>query len=140
MYIAKNSGTKSIMQDAQKSIDMQIFQDLQIMIGSQKNSPVIVSLIDSYLQDLPRFQSMVVDGIRKQDASSLEIGSHSLKSSSASLGAINLASICRVLENKVVNKVIACATEDLLVLQDQFDRECDRVKSELEKQKQMILS
>ena len=134
--------TKNTMEDAQeqKSIDMQIFQDLQTMIGSQKNSPVIVSLIDSYLQDLPEFRSMVANGIRNQDASSLQIGSHSLKSSSASLGATNLANICRDLEKKVVNNAIAYLSEDLLVLEARFNQECDRVKLALEEQKQIILS
>ncbi len=134
--------TKNIMEDAQEqqSIDMQIFQDLQIMIGSQKNSPIIVSLIDFYLQDLPKFQAMVVNGIRNQDASSLQIGSHSLKSSSASLGATNLADICRDLEKKVVNNAIACPSKELLVLEARFSQECDRIKLALEEQKQIILS
>jgi HPt (histidine-containing phosphotransfer) domain-containing protein len=63
------------------------------------------------------------------------MGSHSLKSSSASLGAINLSTICKSLENTIVDGAIACAPEYLLSLENSFNQECDRVKLALEEKR-----
>jgi signal transduction histidine kinase/DNA-binding NarL/FixJ family response regulator len=131
---------KSINQtdDEQVTIDMKTFHDLCVTIGAQNNPSIILRLIDTYLKVLPEFQSTVNNAISNQDAEALKMGSHSLKSSSASLGAINLASICKSLENVIVDGTIACAPEYLLSLESSFNQECDRVKLALEEKKNML--
>ena len=67
------------------------------------------------------------------------MASHSLKSSSGYLGALNLANICKNIEKKIVDGQIACDLKDLLLLESQLIHECDRVKLALEKKKQATL-
>ncbi len=126
--------------DEQNVIDMQIFSDVFVMLGANNDSTPFLRLIDLYLQSLSELKSMVINGIDNQDADSLAMGCHALKSPSASLGAVTLSQICKTLENKVVNGAIACLSEDLLALGDEFCQECDRVKVALEKQRQLLVS
>jgi two-component system sensor histidine kinase/response regulator len=54
--------------------------------------------IGSYLESAPRLIDALVRGARERDASSVMHAAHTLKSSSAFLGARNLAEVCRELE------------------------------------------
>lgn len=126
--------------EEQNVIDMQILGEVFVIIGAEDDLSIFFGLIDSYLESLSNLKLKVVSAIDKQDANSLAMGCHALKSSSASLGAVTLSQICKTLEKKVVNGEIACLAEDLLVLGDEFRQECDRVKSALEEQRQLLLS
>jgi HPt (histidine-containing phosphotransfer) domain-containing protein len=114
----------------QPAINMQVFHDLEKVIGSDKSSPVIVPLIDTYLRSLLEFQAVILNGIKNQDISVVTMAVHSLKTSSSSLGALILADICGRLEKKIMDGAIA---------RGELIRECDRVKLALEKQKQELI-
>ena len=126
--------------EEQNVIDMQILGEVFVIIGAEDDLNIFFGLIDSYLESLSNLKLKVVSAIDNQDANSLALGCHALKSSSASLGAVTLSQICKTLEKKVVNGAIACLAEDLLALGDEFRQECDRVKSALEEQRQLLLS
>lgn len=134
---AKNKAIHQI-DDEQVTIDMNAFHDLCVAIGAQNNPSRILHLIDTYLKVLSELQSTMTSAISNQDVDALRMGSHSLKSSSASLGAINLANICKSLENAIVDGTIACEPEYLLSLENSFNEECDRVKLVLEEKKNML--
>jgi CheY-like chemotaxis protein len=55
-------------------------------------------VITTYLKDAPRLLQTMVDSLQRRDAAGLRLAAHSLKSSSASLGAIHLAAGCKVIE------------------------------------------
>ncbi|MCY7332412.1 MAG: response regulator [Pseudanabaena sp. CAN_BIN31] len=131
---AKNKAINQI-DDEQVTIDMKAFRDLCVAIGAQNNPLIILRLIGTYLKVLPELQSMVINAVRNQDVDDLQMGSHSLKASSASLGAMNLSNICQSLENVIVDGAIACAPEYLLSLENSFNQECDRVKLALEEKR-----
>jgi len=135
----QNIESESVMEVESDAINMQVFHDLEKMSGAHKKTSMIVRLIDNYVKSLSEFQSMITNGIKNQDAYALKMASHSLKSSSGSLGALNLANICTNIEKKIVDGKIACDLNDLLLLESQFIHECDRVKLALEKKKQAIL-
>jgi CheY-like chemotaxis protein/HPt (histidine-containing phosphotransfer) domain-containing protein len=126
--------------EEQNVIDMQILGEVFVIIGAEDDLNIFFGLIDSYLESLSNLKLKVVSAIDNQDANSLALGCHALKSSSASLGAVTLSQICKTLEKKVVNGAIACLAEDLLALGDEFRQECDRVKLALEKQRQLLVS
>ena len=131
---------KGEIENDRRAIDMQVFQGLQSMFGKQNTPTVIIRLIDTYLQGLDECQATLINGIRNQDVYSLKMASHSLKSTSAALGAINLSTFCESIEAKIINNEITCSGEELLALENEFVQECDRVKSAFERQKQIILS
>ena len=135
----QNIESESVMEVESDAINMQVFHDLEKMSGAHKKTSMIMRLIDNYVKSLSEFQSMITNGIKNQDAYALKMASHSLKSSSGSLGALNLANICTNIEKKIVDGKIACDLNDLLLLESQFIHECDRVKLALEKKKQATL-
>ncbi|NUN65625.1 response regulator [Pseudanabaena biceps] len=113
-------------------IDMIVFEGLVSMIGCKDDSEIVISLINSYLEELTKFKTKVVNGINEYDLTAINLASHSLKASSASLGANKLADICRSLEHKSTAKAIAEEGGDWKTLQNQFEQECDRVRKKLQ--------
>ncbi|MFN7952301.1 MAG: response regulator [bacterium] len=59
---------------------------------------VLGSVIDTYLESAPQLVAALVDAAVREDANALARAAHTLKSSSAFLGAARLASLCRELE------------------------------------------
>ncbi len=123
----------------QEALDMSVFEELESMIGSQKNALIVLRLVDTYLQSLPKFQSLVVNSIQNNDISAVRMGLHSLKASSASLGAILLANLCKEMEKKAIDYPVADSLDELRFLQGKFVYECDRVKAALEAKRQLIV-
>ena len=71
----------------------------QIRALQRPNAPNVVhKIINSYLKDAPQLLEAARQAIAKNDASMLYRTAHSLKSTSATLGALNLASLCKELE------------------------------------------
>lgn len=115
-----------------EAIDMNVFEGLVAVVGCEDDAEIIISLINSYLEELSKFKTKIVSGINEYDLPALKLVSHSLKASSASLGANNLANICKNLEHKSTAKLIAEDRGDWEILRDQFERECDRVREKLQ--------
>ena len=71
----------------------------QIRTLQRPNAPNVVhKIINSYLQDVPQLLEAARQAITQNDASTLYRTAHSLKSTSASLGALTLAGLCKELE------------------------------------------
>lgn len=77
-------------------IDMAVLQDLKEMAGG--DSELLVEVIDCYLKDSPKLLDEMSQAIRQQQAKLLQRAAHSMKSSSASVGAKNLSQLCQELE------------------------------------------
>lgn len=137
---AATINANNLIDQAREIIDMKTFHELEVVIGTKDNPSNILNLIDTYLQALSEFKSTVTNAIRTKDIGSLQRATHSLKGSSASLGAVGLSEICKSLENTIVGGVLTCEPEDLLALANDFNEECDRVKLALEQQKTIISS
>ncbi|MBD2188392.1 response regulator [Pseudanabaena mucicola] len=119
--------------------DVNVFDHLAKMIGSSDKSPTVTYLIDSYLEELPKFRDIVLNGFTNQDADALKVGSHSLKASSASIGAMKLSNMCKLLEKQAMQGEVNFASVEFSRLGDEFQQECDRVKVALEDQKRRLL-
>ncbi|MDX2254056.1 MAG: ATP-binding protein [Pseudanabaenaceae cyanobacterium bins.39] len=113
-------------------IDRQIIDNLAKMIGAKTNRDTLIRVIDSYLIDMPRLRSQIISGLDDRNLDDLRLGSHSLKSSSESLGAIYLGTLCRALEKYTGETLASMSEEDLQKLRDDFVEECDRVVDALE--------
>jgi CheY-like chemotaxis protein/HPt (histidine-containing phosphotransfer) domain-containing protein len=71
----------------------------QIRALQRPNAPNVVhKIINSYLKDAPQLLEVARKAIAQNDASTLYRTAHSLKSTSATLGALNLAALCKELE------------------------------------------
>ena len=66
-------------------------------IGTDRKQ-YLTMLMEIYTKDAPKLLKKISDAIAQSDAPSLDIAAHTLKSSSASLGATGLAKLCQQLE------------------------------------------
>jgi len=67
-------------------------------IQAEGEPDLVVELIDLYLEDAPRKLAIMLEAAAGADAESLRRAAHSLKGSSASLGAFGMAALCAELE------------------------------------------
>lgn len=73
------------------------FQALVEMVGPDAPE-VLVDLLDTYLEESSGLVSAIQDGVHSGDLASALRPAHSLKSSSASIGAMRLSRLCADLE------------------------------------------
>ncbi|MCL6750280.1 PAS domain S-box protein [Nostoc sp. CCCryo 231-06] len=109
-------------------INAKILQSLQNMLRGDRLA--FVELIECYLTEAPRLVQDISTAITTQDAQTLWNTAHQLKSSSASVGAIALAQLCKVLEAQGRSSKL----ENSLELLSQLDQEYEQVKTTLEQE------
>ena len=80
------------------SIDTQVLESLLDMLEGDQE--VLVKIINCYLVESPKIVAAIQIAVTNEDADTLDKKAHSLKSSSASLGAMNLNQLCLELESK----------------------------------------
>jgi histidine phosphotransfer protein HptB len=79
-------------------IDNQVLESLMDMLGDDQE--VLAEIINCYLVESPKMVNDIQTSATTQDADILSKTAHSFKSSSASVGAINLSELCIQLESK----------------------------------------
>jgi len=79
-------------------LDPAILNDL-VMMGGDSAAELMVDLIDSYVELAPQLLTDIQTGIEQENYELFARAAHSLKSSSASLGANYLAELCQGLEH-----------------------------------------
>ncbi|MBR8829779.1 MAG: Sensor histidine kinase RcsC [Chroococcopsis gigantea SAG 12.99] len=79
-------------------LDVKILDSIRQMAGS-KAKVIIPKIINDYFQSSPHLLQQIKSAIDNRDPDSLRKSAHSLGSSSASLGAMEFAKQCKVLEN-----------------------------------------
>ncbi|MFN0243083.1 MAG: ATP-binding protein [Planctomycetota bacterium] len=78
-------------------IDMKVIQALK-ELGGADDPRLIYELIDIFLDDAPVQMQRIEQGLATQDIKSVERAAHTLKSSSANIGALALSSVCKQIE------------------------------------------
>ena len=90
-------------------LNLQTFQSLQKMVGGKQAA--LTALINCYLTESPKLIQAIADAVSSEDANALREAAHSLKSSSASLGAARLAHLGKALETYGRNGDLATEEE-----------------------------
>ncbi len=109
------------------SIDPKVLQSFRDMIG-EKADEIVDEMIDCYLEDAPKLVSAIAQAVAQGNATQLRYGAHTLKSSSATLGAITLSLLCKDLEAMSRSG----HTEGGLDKVPQLEAEYERVKAALQ--------
>jgi CheY-like chemotaxis protein len=78
-------------------IDFQILHSLR-ELDDEEDPDFLGELIEIYLSDAPQHLETMKKAISRGDADSLKLASHTLKSSSANLGAVCFSEVCKELE------------------------------------------
>jgi len=118
---------KSPMQSESNGvIDMEVVAALRDLCEEGEPS-LLDELIEIFLDDTPRRLEDLVQAFEEGNAHALEAAAHSLKSSSANLGALVFSGLMRELETAGRNADLAQATQHV----DQVKHEYSRVETEL---------
>ena len=79
------------------ALDTKILQSFRQMVGEDAEA-FLAEMIDCYLEDTPKLLQEINQAIREANAPNLRRAAHTLKSSSITLGAKNLANLCKEIE------------------------------------------
>jgi signal transduction histidine kinase/CheY-like chemotaxis protein/HPt (histidine-containing phosphotransfer) domain-containing protein len=108
-------------QDLTVAIDLETLDRLQQMLGDD-DPRLLVELIDSYLQEAPEQLAMTQQALLGSDGDAMRRAAHTLKSSSATLGAIAFSTVCAELELLAGNGGLGQASEKVAQAETEFER------------------
>ncbi|NEQ37518.1 MAG: response regulator [Okeania sp. SIO3I5] len=118
--------------DRQPALDPKIIEDFRNLYDDEPDTLAI--LIQDYLADGDKHISTIRKSIKKRDLSALKGASHTLKSSSALLGAINFSELCKELESMARSAIESGADFNLEKATEIFSKsesEWEKVQEEL---------
>lgn len=92
---------------------------------------ILARVINLYLEDTPKLMQSIKEAMSQRDAAKLQYAAHSLKSSSARLGAQTLAAICKDLEDMGRNNSTGEVASTLSVLEFEYETTCRALVAEL---------
>jgi HPt (histidine-containing phosphotransfer) domain-containing protein len=75
-------------------IDPAVIQGLRDL-GGDDEPGLLAELIEIFLEDAPERMKDITEGLATGDVGRVERGAHTLKSSSANIGALGLSELCR---------------------------------------------
>jgi HPt (histidine-containing phosphotransfer) domain-containing protein len=93
---------------------------------------VLTEMIDCYLEDAPKLLDAIAKAVERGEAKQLRQVAHTLKSSSATLGATTLANLCHNIEAMSRMGNTEYGVDKLL----QLEAEYERVKAALQLERQ----
>ncbi|HEY9613156.1 GAF domain-containing hybrid sensor histidine kinase/response regulator, partial [Allocoleopsis sp.] len=120
----ENSHPVPKLEEASKlkaAVDTEVLQALLSHMGA--NASVFMGqLIDIYLKETPLLLQTLATSVTQEDVAAIRQAAHTLKSSSASLGAITLSELCQELEAIAGSGAITQAQELFTRLESEFER------------------
>ncbi|MEB3337140.1 MAG: response regulator, partial [Leptolyngbyaceae bacterium] len=122
----QNSVTPSPNSALPSGVDSKLLATLMKLDG-EYSAEILAEVIDSYLDDAPQQLKTIATAAEKGNARVLRQAAHTLKSTSATLGAIALANLCKELEAMARNDNL----ENSVHYSQQVDAEYQRVKTTL---------
>jgi HPt (histidine-containing phosphotransfer) domain-containing protein len=85
------------------------------------NKPnLLEKIVRFYLGDAPRLVQRMADAVSTQDFDALQGAAHTLKSSSANLGALALAELCKEMEEEARGKSLPLAAARMVRIEHEF--------------------
>jgi HPt (histidine-containing phosphotransfer) domain-containing protein len=78
-------------------LDMRVIQDLRDL-GGEDDPGLLLELVDMFLADSPARMTEIQTSLANGDVKTLERAAHTLKSSSANIGALGLSKLCKQME------------------------------------------
>lgn len=107
--------------------DERVLDDFALMMG-EDGPELVVELIGLFLEDTPPLLQALEKGLVEANTEAIRQAAHTLKSTSASLGAIQLSSLCLEIETLSKTGNITAAPEKIALAQPHYER----VKGQLE--------
>ncbi len=82
---------------ASSALDMQVIEGLR-ELGGTEDPGLLLEIIGMFLEDAPQRIREIEQGLASGDIKLLERAAHTLKSASANVGAMQLSSVCKRIE------------------------------------------
>ena len=106
-------------------VDPQALENIRAL--QQEGAPdLLTRVIQAYLSETPKFLENLQQAIKQGDIQAVQRMTHTLKSSSANLGALRLANLARKLEDTVLT-----SPEEARIILDELSREYDKCQEVL---------
>jgi CheY-like chemotaxis protein len=114
-----------------EAINTEVLDAFRNTMGANA-SAFLAQLIDIYLEETPLLLQAISTAVTQQDAAAMQKAAHTLKSSSASLGAMTLSKLCEQIESMGHSGTTAGVGEIVA----QIESEYERVKAALQIERQ----
>jgi CheY-like chemotaxis protein len=102
-------------------LDLRILQEM-IQVAGMNPSEVMGELIECYIEETPKLLRLMQDALVQADADTLRRAAHTLRSSSATLGALGFAELCQALEDSAIAASFEIAAEQIKTIQSEYQR------------------
>jgi PAS domain S-box-containing protein len=103
--------------DMPPTIDMAVYAGIRNLMGEG-----LAELIDAYLEDTAEFVRLMREACNSDDYAALQVPTHSMKSSSANIGAMRLSVLANQLEEQVRSDNLVDAEQQVLEIEEEFRR------------------
>lgn len=100
--------------DDSPTIDMNSKGLKTILDLADGDTSIIIDTINDTLEHTPNLMLRIAEGMATNDLKKVLLAAHSLKSSSAIVGAVKLSAICQDLESLTKNGEVLANTEELV--------------------------
>ncbi|MGH6820486.1 MAG: response regulator, partial [Methylocella sp.] len=94
---------------------------------------IVVKVLDMYLENSPKLVNDIEQAVQRHDTAVLHLTAHTLKSSSATLGATALAELCKELEALAQKGGQQQAGGQVAALRREYEAVCTALQAEIEK-------
>jgi len=102
-------------------IDDSVLAELKEM-GGEEGAEFLADVINSYLEDAPQLLNSLSEALPQGDLKLLKQAAHTLKSTSATVGAMNLSELCKVMEAMEGEKVSEERASLLLKIRTEYEK------------------
>ncbi|MDX2254951.1 MAG: Hpt domain-containing protein [Pseudanabaenaceae cyanobacterium bins.39] len=99
-------------------LDQQTFSNLRSMIDDDL---MFSDLVTVYLSSAENLIYTLQTSLDMQDFPTMKISAHSLKSTSASIGAVKLSQICKLIEQALKDGVVDIPVECINIISQEYD-------------------
>ena len=126
------SETSPYAEAAPASIDRRALETIQAL-QRQGKPDLLVRVINIYLEDSLRLLEALRQALSRGDAVELKLQAHSLKSSSANVGALRLAELCKELEATGEGKSMDGVDQRISRVEEEYRSVRNELTAELER-------
>jgi len=129
---ADNAGEKAIPAETVSSelIDRKALENIR-SLQMDGADDLLSQVIGLFLEEVPVLLDQLQDALRGKNTETVRSIAHSLKSSSANLGAVGLAAKLKELEEKGRNQDLTNAAEKFLLIQNEFQNVSNILRTEM---------
>ena len=116
-------------------IDHQVLESLK-KLGRAKATDILTTIIQQYFEDAPQNIAKIRNSIKESNSQTLRHASHSLRSSSANLGAFVLSQYCQDIEDIARQGSTQVSSQQLMQIETEYEKVKTALQSECQNGRQ----